>query len=106
MLGDAAHRREIDLALLRAGHDVVEDDLVDLVVVEATAELGGRRDVDVVLELLGLRDPPVDDVEAGDEPLGQHRVPSQAAKPREEPQPELAALLGVELGRDHVAPRD
>src|SRR5262249_33499509 len=77
--GDPAHGLEVDLALLGAGGDVVEDDLVDLVAVEAGGELLGRRHVDVVLELLRLRAPPVDDVEAGDQALGQHR-PSQAAK--------------------------
>ena len=77
--GDTAHGLEVDLALLGAGGDVVEDDLVDLVVVEPGRELFGRGDVDVVLELLRLRDPAVDHVEAGDQPLGQHR-PSQAAK--------------------------
>ena len=82
VLGDPAHGLEVDLALLRAGHDVVEDDLVDLVVVETTAEVGGRRDVDVVLELLRLRDPAVDHVEAGDESLGQHRVPVPGSRSR------------------------
>ena len=83
---DAAHGVEVDLALLGAGLDVVEDDLVDLVVVELLRELLGRRDVDVVLELLRLGDAPVDDVEAGDESLGQH-VPSHAAKPRRSARP-------------------
>src|SRR6266511_5563811 len=76
---DAAHGLEIDLPPLRAGGDVVEDDLVDLVVVEPGRELLGRRNVDVVLELLRLRHPSLDDVEAGDETLRQHR-PSHAAK--------------------------
>ena len=53
---DAAHGVEIDLALLGARLDVVEDDLVDLVVVELLREVLGGRDVDVVLELLGLGD--------------------------------------------------
>ncbi len=72
---------------LCAGGDVVEDDLVDLVLVELPAEVGGGRDVDVVLELLGLRDPAVHDVEAGDEALGQHPVPSQAANARRSRRP-------------------
>ena len=104
---DAPHGLEIDLALLRAGLDVVEDDLVDLVVVELLRELLGRRDVDVVLELLRLRDAPVDDVEAGDEPLGQHASDSvpggEAAQQREA---ERSALLGVELRGDDVVARD
>ena len=83
---DAPHGVEVDLALLGARRDVVEDDLVDLVVVELLRELLGRRDVDVVLELLGLRDAPVDDVEARDEPLGQH-AGSHAAKPRRSASP-------------------
>ena len=91
---------------LRARHDVVEDDLVDLVGVEPLRELGRGRDVDVVLELLGLGDPAVDDVEARDEPLGQHDAPSQVAKLREHGEPDLAALLGVELGGRDVAGRD
>ena len=82
VLRDGAHRVEVDLASLRARHDVVEDDLVDLIVVQALRELRRRRHVDVVLELLRLRDSSVDDVEAGDETLGQHPVPSHAAKPR------------------------
>ena len=41
--GDTAHGLEIDLALLGAGGDVVEDDLVDLVVVEPSCELFRRR---------------------------------------------------------------
>ena len=88
--GDAAHGLEVDLALLGAGSDVVEDDLVDLVVVEAGGEVLGGGDVDVVLELLRLRDPAVDHVEAGDEALGQHR-PSHAAKSarRRRPRPPL-----------------
>ena len=102
-----AHGVEIDLALLRARLDVVEDDLVDLVVVELLREVLGRRDVDVVLELLRLRDAPVDDVEARDEPLGQHAPsPSQVAKPRSSDKPERAALLGVELRGDDVVARD
>ena len=60
------------LRFSRAGLDVVEDDLVDLVLVELLGEVGGGRDVDVVLELLGLGDAAVDHVEAGDEALGQH----------------------------------
>ena len=86
----SATPRTVSRSILRccgAGHDVVEDDLVDLVVVEQLRELGRGRDVDVVLELLGLRDAPVDDVEAGDEPLGQHSAPSQAAKPRSRRRP-------------------
>src|SRR5260370_1298247 len=65
-------RVEVDHAPLRTRGDVVEHDLVDLVVVEVSGELLGRADVDVVLELLGLRHPPADDVEAGDQPLRQH----------------------------------
>src|ERR687898_730249 len=88
--GDTAHGLEVDLALLGAGGDVVEDDLVDLVVVEPGGEILGGGDGDVVPELLRLRDSPVDHVEAGDEALGQHR-PSQAAKSasRRRPRPPL-----------------
>ena len=64
---------------LGAREDVVEDDLVDLVVVEPLREVLGRRDVDVVLELLCLGDTALDDVEARDETLRQH-VPSHSAK--------------------------
>ena len=103
--GDAAHGVEVDLALLGAGRDVVEDDLVDLVVVQAGGEVLGGGDVDVVLELLRLRDAAVDDVEAGDEPLGQHR-PSQPAKSARRRRPEAAALLGVELRGDDVVVGD
>jgi len=72
---DAPHGVEVDLALLCARLDVVEDDLVDLVGVEPLRELLRGRDVDVVLELLRLGDAPVHDVEAGDEPLRQHGFP-------------------------------
>ena len=70
--GDVADGVEIDAATLRARGDVVEDDLVDLVVVEAGRQLLGRRDVDVVLEPLCLGDAARDHVEARDEALGQH----------------------------------
>ena len=80
VVGDAPDRLEVDLALLGARFDVVEDDLVDLVVVELLGEIFGGCDVDVVLELLGLRDASVDDVEAGDQAFRQHQQdPSHAA---------------------------
>src|SRR5581483_9824353 len=85
---DRADRREVDLALLGARLDVVEDDLVDLVLVELLRELLGGRDVDVVLELLRFRHPPVHDVEARDEPFGEHQtVPSHAANRSSSPRP-------------------
>ena len=80
VLRDLAHGVQVDRPPLRAGQDVVEDDLVDLVPVQLLCELRRGRDVDVVLELLGLRDAPVDDVEARDQALGQHDAPSQEAK--------------------------
>ena len=61
-------------AALGAGEDVVEDDLVDALRVHVAGDLVGRTDVDVVLEAARLGDAAVDDVEAGDEPLGQHVV--------------------------------
>jgi len=83
---DASDGVEVDLALLRARGDVVEDDLVDLVVVEALGELLGGRDIDVVLELLSLGDPARDHVEARDETFRQHE-PSHAANPRSSASP-------------------
>src|SRR2546430_6594515 len=76
--GDAAHGVEVDLSLLGAGGEVVGEGLVELGPREAGGEVFGGGDVDVVLELLRLRDPAVDHVEARDEALRQHR-PSQAA---------------------------
>ena len=105
VVGDAPDRLEVDLALLGARLDVVEDDLVDLVVVELLREILGRGDVDVVLELLGLRDASVDDVEAGDEALRQHQQdPSHAANRSQQREPDASALLGVELRGDDVVP--
>ena len=80
------HGVEVDLAPLHAGGDVVEHDLVDLVVVEGRRKVLGGRDVDVVEELLRLRDAAVHDVEAGDEALRQHDG-SQAANPRSSASP-------------------
>ena len=67
-----SNRRDIRPAFFGAGHDVVEDDLINLLLIEPACQLRGVANVDVVLKLQRLRDAAILYVKAGYKPVSQH----------------------------------
>ena len=104
---DVADGVEVDLALLRAGHDVVEDDLVDLVVVEPLRELGSAGATSMLSWncCAFVTRPSMTSKQAMSRLVSTRRAVPRSAKFAQQREPELAALLGVELRGDDVVAR-